>query len=156
MQALQKRRTAGDAPVTDEVASHLMELVPEVMYFLRGSYRRLRPSHLTIPQIRLLVFVQRRPAGSISQLADMLGVSLPAASRLVETMVKRGLVRRVSDKRDKRNAMLSLSRSGQQQLKAAQDSGRQALGQRLAALPAGQNRAIATALEQLRRVFGEP
>jgi DNA-binding MarR family transcriptional regulator len=155
MQVLQTPDPQSDGRGTEEIAAHLMELVPELMYFLRTSYRKLRPSHLTIPQIRLLVFVQRRPAGSISQLADMLGVSLPAVSRLVETMVRKKLVRRVIDKRDRRNAMLTLTAEGQQQLDAAQASGREALSQRLSKLPEGQRRETAAALAGLRSVFGD-
>jgi DNA-binding MarR family transcriptional regulator len=60
-----------------------------------------------------LVHVQAWPEGSISQLAEVLGLSQPAAVRLVEKLVERGLLTRAPGP-DGRTTALRCTRAGEE------------------------------------------
>jgi DNA-binding MarR family transcriptional regulator len=65
---------------------------------------------------------------SLGQVADSVGISLPTASRLVDDLVRRGLVERREDDSDRRLKRVGLSASGQaalRQLNAARLNGLQ-------------------------------
>ena len=58
---------------------------------------------LTLTQIKLLHFLDDAPAPlSLKHAAELVHVSLPAASRLVEDLVRRGFVDRYEDPEDRR------------------------------------------------------
>ncbi|MBI4578561.1 MAG: MarR family transcriptional regulator, partial [Planctomycetes bacterium] len=75
-----------------QCARHLLATVPVVMRFIRHEMRRHRRGGVTVPQFRALVFVSNHADASLSAMAEHLGLSLPAASRLVQGLVQRGLM----------------------------------------------------------------
>lgn len=54
---------------------------------------------------------------SLGQVADSIGISLPTASRLVDDLVRRGLVERREDESDRRLKRVGLSAAGQAALR---------------------------------------
>jgi DNA-binding MarR family transcriptional regulator len=152
MQSLQtaSRRSAR------ETADALLQAVPEVMYFLRGSYRAQSKTRLTVAQIRTLVIVSRRPNGALSDIAELLGISLPAASRVVAAMVARKLIQRSASSRDRRTISLVLTAAGRKSLEQAIEIGREAVAQRLLQLSEKDQLTVRTAMQHLDAIFGEP
>jgi DNA-binding MarR family transcriptional regulator len=59
-------------------------------------------SELTLPQWRILVVVAESDGSRVGEVAGRIGVSLPAASRLVRRLERRGLVTATRDERDRR------------------------------------------------------
>jgi DNA-binding MarR family transcriptional regulator len=57
---------------------------------------------LTLPQWRILVVVAQSDGSRVGEVASRIGVSLPAASRLVRRLERRGLVTATRDERDRR------------------------------------------------------
>jgi DNA-binding MarR family transcriptional regulator len=66
-------------------------------------------SKLSVPQLKLLFLVARADSVTIGDAADFLGVSSPAASKTVEKLVRRRLLRRYDIQGDRRSSRLSLT-----------------------------------------------
>jgi DNA-binding MarR family transcriptional regulator len=67
---------------------------------------------LSLSQWQGLLFIQRHAKCPIRQLAEGLGVSHPAAVKLVERLARKGLIKRQEGATDRRVVELSLSASG--------------------------------------------
>lgn len=68
---------------------------------------------LTFPQWRVLVVLGAAPDGvRIGEVARLVGVTLPATSRQLRRLERRGLVTVRRDARDRRAALVSLTREG--------------------------------------------
>ncbi len=67
---------------------------------------------LTVSQFKLLKMVANTAAEKISEVANFLGISNPAASKSVDRLVRRGLLNRREDPKDRRSIQLSLTERG--------------------------------------------
>jgi DNA-binding MarR family transcriptional regulator len=104
------------APSPQECAATLMEAIPQVVRHLRAEMRRQAAPFLSLAQLRALIYLQRCPQGSLSQVADYLDVSLPTMSSMVQRLVERGWVERTEDPAERRRLRLSLTAAGAAQL----------------------------------------
>jgi DNA-binding MarR family transcriptional regulator len=151
MQLLSDASSLEAAP--DACARDLMETVPLVMQFIRGHMRSLRGHELTVAQLRTLYNVSRGRRPSLSEVAEHIGLSLPAMSRMVDALVKKGLMTRTSCEQDRRHLRLELTRRGQTALDQAWNGTHDRLSAEIAALPAEQRGIIQAAMHALRPVF---
>ena len=151
MQQLQKlTRLTGSA---EECAAEVLETVPVVMRFIRAQMRRHRGAELSVPHFRTLLFLSRNGGASLSALAEYLGLSLPAASRLVEGLVRRSFVARRIPRGNRRLVALSLRVCGERTVCTARQATERRLAEVMAALPARERAAIQRALRMLREEF---
>jgi len=74
--------------------------------------REATAGRLTFPQLKLLRIVALEAVHTISEVAAFLGVTKAAASKSVDGLVRRGLLRRAEGKHDRRAIHLSLSPQG--------------------------------------------
>lgn len=95
----------------DGTAATILETVPAAMRAIRSRMRANRGG-LSVPQFRALTFVLRNPGTSLSQIAEHLGTSVPAASELVSRLVDQGLLVRATDPAERRRIRLTLSDEG--------------------------------------------
>lgn len=65
-------------------------------------------------QLAALRFLVANPASTLADVASALGVSPPAATRLIDGLVKRGMVRRVQSEVDRRTLVLSPTARGEE------------------------------------------
>ena len=93
----------------ESLAAALMEVAPLVMREIRMRMRQHRGPELSVPQFRALGYLRRHPACSLTALAEHLGLSLPATSRMVEALVAAGLIVREPSASDRRYVTLRLS-----------------------------------------------
>jgi DNA-binding MarR family transcriptional regulator len=77
---------------------------------------------LTLTQLKLLYLVAHADSVTIGEAALFLGVSSPAASKTVEKLVRRRLIRRNDTQRDRRSSNLSLTESGRRLLKTYEEA----------------------------------
>jgi DNA-binding MarR family transcriptional regulator len=89
-----------------------MTVVPAVTRFLRAGIRCHGKPHLSLSQLRVLYFLRRRSQASLSEVADYLDVTRPTMSAMVERLVQRGLVNRISDPAERRRIILTLTPTG--------------------------------------------
>jgi DNA-binding MarR family transcriptional regulator len=134
-------------------AAEILDVVPAVMRFIRTQMRRYRGSDLSVPQFRTLAFLSRSPGASLSALADFLGLSLPATSRLVEGLVRKSLVLRRIPPGNRRLVALSLSVRGQRTVSAARQATERQLSKVVASLCDDDRAIVQRALRALRQEF---
>ncbi len=96
------------------VAESLEQIIVAGVALTTVALTAARPGlDLTFPQWRVMVVLGEEPAGvRISKVAYRVGVTLPATSRQIRRLERRGLVEVAPDLRDRRAAVASLTESG--------------------------------------------
>jgi DNA-binding MarR family transcriptional regulator len=130
--------------------------MPRVFNAVRGAVKRQNKLEVNVPQFRALIFLQQHAGESLSALAEFLGLSLPAASKLADGLVKRGMLQRQSDPADRRRLVLRLSRKGDALLLGAQDAVRRHLAGMLGRIQPESLEVLAEALVVLQNSFPRP
>jgi len=138
-----------DAAVEDAAAA-ILENVPVAMRAIRARMREGRPPGISVAQLRALLYVRRNPGSGLSDLAEHLGTSVPAASELVSRLVRLELLTRETDPAERRRIRLTLSPGGAGQLEAAQRGAVDWLRGRVSGLGPERQRALVAALADLR------
>lgn len=99
--------------------------------FLHFSEEQARLAGIT-PQQHVLLLIVRghraNPQVSIGEIAEALQMRHHGASLLVDRSVKRGLLNRIEDPRDRRRALVSLTPEGQKVLDRITEANRRELG----------------------------
>src|SRR5215213_381338 len=122
--------------VSDEAcAREMLDAVPLVMRVIRAHMCRHR-SGLSVPQFRTLCYLSGAAGSSLSAVADFVGLSLPAMSRLVDGLVEIGLLDRRGDDDDRRHVKLSVTRAGEAAVREARQLAQAHLAEVVSALPA--------------------
>ena len=156
MSTSSRRRSHAAGASAEQCARRVLEFVPEVMRHVRSEMRRGAGETLSVPQFRVLAFLGRHADAPLSALAAFLGVSGPTASAAVERLVRRGLVTRRGDPRERRRVQLGLTPAGVAIVRRAGTRARARIATRLRRLPARERAAMARGLEMLRDVLGAP
>jgi len=110
---------------------------------------------VTLTQYRTLVILASRGPQNLAALAEAVAVTPPTASRLCERLVRKGLVRRRTDRNDRRQARIALSEAGQTLVDAVTVRRRQEITDLLASIPAEEQRSVVAALRRLSAGAGE-
>lgn len=92
-------------------------------------------SGLTLPQFRLLRMIALTDARTITDVAVFLGVSRAAASKAVDRMVRRKLIRRAEGEPDRRQISLSLTGAGERLLDSHEERRLRRLAEIFRAIP---------------------
>ncbi len=145
-----------EPPSPRTCAGRVLETVPLIMQFIRTEMRSRRTPGVSVPQFRALRFLDRHPGGSPSAVAEWMGLSLPAASRLIDGLVDRGLVTRQGLAADRRRIALHLTEAGRELLRVAREGTQARLADALAALPPDRRSVVVEAMEALRPAFSPP
>lgn len=140
-------------PEIRRCAEALLAVAPALMQFLRLGMRGGREPELSVPQFRVLVHASLRPGATLRKIAEPLGVSTATASRLVETLVLRGLLKRTPGSADRRKVAIALTLAGQQMLDEAHVHARALFEARLSGLDATALETLSAALGLLHTIF---
>ena len=149
---MQLLKDARGSATGDACARELLDTVPMIMRLIRQHMRRHR-SGLSVPQFRTLCYATTYSGCSLSAVADFIGLSLPAMSRLVDGLVGSGLMERCTCDDDRRQVRLSVTPAGQTTIKEARQLAQDRLEKVLSGLSRGQRAAVATTMNILRDVF---
>ena len=125
-----------------------------VMRAIRTEIRSHRGSELSVPQFRVLIFLNRHAGASLSEIAEHLGLTLPSTSKLIDGLVARNMVTRQLDPKDRRRVPLVLTALGRSSMQSAYKATESRLAERLVVLPASERRLIIEAMQVLASVFG--
>lgn len=136
-------------------ARAVLETLPLVLRVIRAEIRRSRFPDFSLPQFRALAFLGRNRGAMLTDVADHLGLSLPAASKLVDGLVSGKMVSRKSDPADRRRMILVLTAIGEKKYGIALDSAVQMLASKVVALSAQENAQVVEAMRLLRSVFAD-
>ena len=107
-------------------------------------------SDLTLPQIRILYMLASGPA-RITDISEAHGMARANASTMVERLVRKGLVERVSDPNDRRVALACLTGKGREAVEGVAHSENAVVERITEFLTIGELEVVARALEILNR-----
>jgi DNA-binding MarR family transcriptional regulator len=151
---MQQMQSATNESATPEAcAALLLEVAPLVVRTIRTRMRGQRDADLSVPQFRALGHVYRHPGVSLSAVAEHLGLSVPATSRLVEGLVARDYVVRQHSATDRRTVELTIAPRGSASFAAARQTTHMQLAARLQSLAPAELETLASALRALRPLF---
>lgn len=140
---------------THHCAAQLLEVVPLMMRAIRAQVRSHSGSEMSVPQFRALAFLGRNESAMLGEVADFLGLTLPAASKLIDGLVATGLAARRMDPEDRRKVMLSLTAAGRRKYGGLLKFTGDFLGERVARLTQRQRAGISAAMRALQSVFAD-
>jgi DNA-binding MarR family transcriptional regulator len=109
----------------------------------------------TIAQYRALVVLASRGPQRLVDLAAALDVTPSTAGRMGDRLVRKGLIRRQRSRADRRSVQVSITAAGRAVVDQATARRRELLAQILGKLPAGQQAAVASALDAFAAAAGE-
>lgn len=153
---MQQIPPANDFPDVEACAAQLLEVVPMVMRAIRALMRAHSAAEMSVPHFRALGYIQRHPDCSLSAVAEHVGLSVPAASRLVDALVADGLVERQLSATDRRYVALHLTERGTRIREETRAQTLQSLTALLAPLDATERDVIMGAMPPLRAIFTVP
>lgn len=105
---------------------------------------------LSLTQIKLLHYLQDAPrALTLKEAAELVQVSLPAASRLVDDLVRRGFVERHEDTEDRRMKRVELTEHGRWAIRRVNAARLTGLEDFAGTLAARERKLLAAALTEL-------
>jgi len=136
-----------------ECAALLMDVVPPVMIHIRKEMRSHRALGMSVPQLRVLIFLYRNEGASLSAVSEHIGLGLPSMSKMVDALVERKLVIRKSRSDDRRRVSLRLSAHGIDVLKQTRSKAEADLAEALKSLTPSQRDGIVEALTALGAIF---
>jgi DNA-binding MarR family transcriptional regulator len=137
----------------EECAALLLDVVPLAMRRIRAYMREARAADLTVPQFRALAFLRSHPGTTLSNVADHVGLTLPAASRMIDGLVARDYAERRPSAVNRRCVELRVSEQGWKMLEVTRRHTQNALAGILETLDADQQGVVMRSLETLRMVF---
>ncbi|MEN6357304.1 MAG: MarR family transcriptional regulator [Armatimonadota bacterium] len=142
-----------DKQTNYDTAALVVETVLLGMRTIRAQTRRGRPADLTVPQFRVLAFLNRHENASLTCLAGHMGLGLPSMSKTVDLLVQRGLVKRESSADDRRRITLNLTDKGKEVFGAAAKATRECIAEKLSSLTDGQRQTVIEAMNILTQTF---
>jgi DNA-binding MarR family transcriptional regulator len=81
---------------------------------LTSTAGRWRDLDISMQQLRAIYLLRDEEVATVGRLAELFGISLPAASVLADRLVRAGYFERREDTADRRRVLLSLTRAGVQ------------------------------------------
>ena len=96
-----------------EFADKLNQLMPQIMRgFMRRQTNELFKGKITLPQFLILNFLSKEGESKMTNLAHFLEVSTPAATGIVDRLVRYGYLTRVFYPQDRRIIKIRLTAKG--------------------------------------------
>ena len=136
-------------PSTQEMATRLHAAAIKLLRLLR---REDDASGMTAPRLSALSVLVFRGSLSLAELAAIEQVRAPTMSRLVEGLVRDGLVSRETVPTNRRMVRITATEAGRRLLEEGRERRVRALVERLMALAPSERRALARGVEVLERV----
>lgn len=137
----------------EEAARELLAVLPLISRIMAADFRQEAGEDTTMPQFRVLSYLNDEGTLTLSEIARRRHVSLQSAGGLVQSLVDRGWVQRAADPSDRRQMLLSLTDVGQQQFARAHDRMIAHLSPLMDMLSTDELSAVQIALEALQRVL---
>lgn len=139
---------------TRPVIDKFWESIPPVWRQTRTHIRQIafEKFQMSVEQFQVLRRI-RTGSTSVSALAEASQTGLPAVSKAVESLVRRGLVARSSDPLDRRKVPLALTDEGQHVLQVIFSEAEAWLAQRFEKLDAQELDSILKGLDALHKAF---
>lgn len=139
-----------------DLAAALLTLIPRMMATLRGQLQSVNGVELRGGQFRLLMIINSQRGISISEAAQLMGLTVPTTSKITDELTQQGLLARNTDVVDRRRARLSLTAHGKVVLETVSREARSHLAELLTPLTPMERAFLLCAVETLRPLFAQP
>ncbi len=136
-----------------EVARELLAIVPLVMRTVAAELRAA--GELPAPAHFALLTVLARQPSTVSELAQLRGVSLPTMSNSVSALINRGWARRTPSPDDRRVLIVDVTPAGRATVERVGRAAERRLAVLLASLDRASARRLQGGLAVLKAVFGD-
>ena len=110
---------------------------------------------VTLTQYRTLVVLASRGPQSLAGLADAVGVTPATATRMCDRLVRKDLIRRRTERDDRRQLRVALTVKGRSLVDAVTVRRRQEIGRIMSEIPVEQQAVLVQALGRLASAAGE-
>lgn len=140
------------ATTTQSCSRSFLRVFPAVMQLMRISMRNAAQPSLSVPQFRVLARLSSEGC-TASELAEWVGVSLPAMSKMVDLLVERGLVEKKQVSEDKRQIQISQTEQGRKLFKEVLAIAQDTLSEKLDELSETEIKKLNEAFEILEKLF---
>lgn len=137
-------------PVIDAVLSASRVLVAVAARSIAGV-----GEDVTLPQYRTLVVLASRGPQSLAGLADAVGVTSATATRMCDRLVRKSLIRRRTERGDRRQLRVGLTRQGRALVDAVTEKRRQEIADIVKSIPRDEQVVVVHALERFAAAAGE-
>ena len=67
-----------------------MDTAPVIMHFIRSKLKERSNTHASVPQLRMLGFIDKHPGCSLTALSEFLGIAGASASTMIDRLVRGG------------------------------------------------------------------
>ena len=148
------KETMGTSPL--DCSRVVLEAVPHLMRVIRQQVRTRSSPELTMPQFRSLAFLGRNEDAMLADVANFLGITPPAASKLIDALVGYGYVARDAGTQDRRRIALKLTPAGRRRYNQVLSDAESYLSDRLQDLPGSARDEIVRGLRALHTLFEDP
>ena len=136
-----------------ESAMRVMETIPLIMRSIGSEMRKRHSPEMSAMQFRALSFISYNEGASLTNFAEFTGISLSSASKIIDGLAGRRLVKREAAKDDRRRIVLSLTPAGGKRLEKMQNEVVEYFAEILAPLAADECSKISKAMELLGAAF---
>jgi DNA-binding MarR family transcriptional regulator len=110
---------------------------------------------VTLAQYRTLVVLASRGPQRVADLASALSVTPATATRMCDRLVRKGLVRRRTERGDRRQVQVILTARGRQLVDAVTAKRRAEIAAIVRRVPAGEQQVVVHALQRFATTAGE-
>lgn len=137
---------------TSDLSRVFVEVLPRAMWSIRSAVRQSAGENFTMPQFRVLTQLLKR-CSTNGELAELMGVSVPAMSRMVDGLVEMGFVVRVPQDHDRRQIKLELNAEGRRKFRRVQKHIHSVFMDRFGALSPDRRMALEGGLKVFEELF---
>jgi len=138
-----------DGPSLNDFLGSTQIFTTAVNDLMAAQLRAVTGDDITYQQLKLVKIVSLTEGYSVSDVAEFLGVSIAAASRAVDRLVRRGLIDRTTAEEDRRAVHLSLTEKGLDLLRRYDAAASPALERVFADLSSEQMQQVGDLLDRL-------
>ncbi len=139
--------------MSDVVGEYVEALESLILGFVHTTRAVLQKNHLTAVQFLVLQWVSAEGPNSMTALATFLGVRPQSVTPVVDTLVRRGWIRRKQDRIDRRQTRLELSPEALRLMVQFRSSHRRRLKRALRKIPAASLTRATVALRASERAL---
>jgi DNA-binding MarR family transcriptional regulator len=150
---IRRRRTSRRAALLAGIVQKLQAILQEIDRYSRWSLRRFG---VTGPQVWALRVIRDQGTVTTGELAERMFLHISTVSSLIDRLERRRLVRRTSDRRDRRRVWLHLTSKGRATAASTPPSPRSRLPEGLDRLPTAGLLELQRSLDRLSTILVDP
>ncbi|MDD5555680.1 MAG: MarR family transcriptional regulator [bacterium] len=121
----------------------ILSLIPQMhVRFIKYFSRRFAASRISHPQYMLLIILLEEGAHKMNSLAELLHISTPAVTNLVDKLERSGLARRLPHPTDRRAHVIDLTPRGRRLIIALRAESLELLADTIGRLPPSEQKVI--------------